>query len=516
MKMMKHKIFCSLAGLALLAAAGARAEQSAFEACPDSFEEIWEIEDTHAQSAERLVEVELDGYRLPYDAATGTWYCPVGIDNGGSWPELKLTAAGEGEPRAIWIDRYTDDGCAQAVQNGEVYSFLAVAGERYAYYNVLFTGAELIDIHCDQDIEGEYVPCQVGIRSEHPEDNVDSDALIHLRGGGDLHESEKVSYRIEFHKTEEKKRKVSVLGLPKDTDWILRAAIEDPSVVHDRACWALWNLWDQGEGRTQLQTKSVEVFVNDEYRGLYELLQRVDTKKEIRAWGNPETDVCIRVIHEHNPDEKYPRQNSVSMHGSAYQIRYKPENMTEEEAFSLMDDYEKLYTIGPDQLEDGAFVSLMQARFDLRELLDYYLFHKLCGFRNNLTNNLYIWISRTEDGGLTYHLSPWDMDIAWDLNEEGDACSFPYIDRLLDLHALDSWTILRELLAEKEERVIGTGAVEGIFDTLQNELQKSGAYLRETALWRGGAVSPNVRRIQGSYFDRLDSVRDWLEDLLAE
>ena len=55
-------------------------------------EVVWEIEDTHAPSAEPLLlTLRRDGVPLPCDEASGTFYCPLGLSRGEEWPQLDLT-----------------------------------------------------------------------------------------------------------------------------------------------------------------------------------------------------------------------------------------------------------------------------------------------------------------------------------------------------------------------------------------------------------------------------------------
>ena len=75
-------------------------------------EDVWAIEDAREESDAPLVTVlENNGMRLGYDAQENTFYCPIGLDNGEEWPELRLSAPGARGVQLAFADDYTYDWC---------------------------------------------------------------------------------------------------------------------------------------------------------------------------------------------------------------------------------------------------------------------------------------------------------------------------------------------------------------------------------------------------------------------
>ena len=85
---------------------------------PD-IEDVWAIEDAREESDTPLVTaLENNGMRLGYDAQENTFYCPVGLDNGEEWPELRLSAPGAKGVQLAFADDYAYDWCEDAVRDG--------------------------------------------------------------------------------------------------------------------------------------------------------------------------------------------------------------------------------------------------------------------------------------------------------------------------------------------------------------------------------------------------------------
>ena len=89
----------------------------------------------------------------------------------------------------------------------------------------------------------------------------------------------KKPYRFEFQDDSGRDRKVSMLGLPAGSDWILYASVTDRTFIRDALAYELW----REMGHYAPRTRYVEVFTNDilgrveerDYAGLYVLMEKV-------------------------------------------------------------------------------------------------------------------------------------------------------------------------------------------------------------------------------------------------
>ena len=64
---------------------------------------------------------------------------------------------------------------------------------------------------------------------------------------------------------------VSLLGMPSENDWILYAPYQDKSLMRNVLAYKLSNQM----GRYTSRTKFCELYINDEYLGVYVLMEKI-------------------------------------------------------------------------------------------------------------------------------------------------------------------------------------------------------------------------------------------------
>lgn len=87
--------------------------------------------------------------------------------------------------------------------------------------------------------------------------------------------SPKKQYAFETRKRSGKNDSVSLLGMPKENDWVLNAAHGDPSLIRSVLAYRLSNAL----GRYASRTRFVELVVNGRYRGVYVLAEKLKIDK---------------------------------------------------------------------------------------------------------------------------------------------------------------------------------------------------------------------------------------------
>lgn len=251
-------------------------------------EEIWTIEDTRIEANTPLVIGMRNGESiLGYDAASQTFFCTIGshfIDD--IWPELELYVQGSSEDvQVAWAMDYWYDTPTSAVEEGYAYELFAYTAEEYQYFNLVFTGLPIVTLYTESDIQDEYVPACVSISSSDYAP-ITSMAQVHQRGGGYGKQIDKWSYRIEFQQLNHIGRTNayprSVLGMDADSDWLLLANASNREFVHNYLAFDLYNRWSDGNHLfMQQHSRIVELFIGSEYKGMYQLMERVDPRQEI-------------------------------------------------------------------------------------------------------------------------------------------------------------------------------------------------------------------------------------------
>ena len=510
--------------LAMLAESPQMKANTAVEPVMD-VEDTWAIEDTREESWEEplVIGMRNGDNELGFDRESNTFYCTLGMEDTGDWPELALFAQGAQNTenlRVAWIDDYSYDYRSDAIREGYRYELLAYTDTEYAYFGIVFTGLPIVTLHVDggNDVLGEeYAPARAAI-SGAGYDAVNTASLAHLRGGGFVREYPKWSFRLEFHMLTahgDDKNLQSVLGMPADSDWILIANSADPTCARNELAWSLWRDWNaDGNAFMLQQSQMVEVFLNDEYVGLYQIMQRINTETELlRMGGNLNTDYVTRVIKDLNI-EKRPVLDMMDRVGYWAELRYAPLSVSAKRAFEKFEPYWQMNAF-TDELTDEEFSQLAARHTDVRELMEYYMFVQAAGLGfDNVYNNVYMWAQR-QDGRYVYHCSPWDMDMAFTPILGGDLLNLfaEQPVRMLNLDVADCRQVMHDVWREKRETIISDDAMYQRIQDFEDMINASGAYLRESERWQGGAQELNLAEISAYATQHLHEVDNAIEQM---
>ena len=481
-------------------------------------ERCWEIEDTHQETPGLVARMTMDGSELGFDAESHTFYCSLGMKNE-SWPELPLSAAGPDGLQAAWTDDYAWDEVASAIASGTAYQLIAWTETEYEYFHIVFTGLPVVTLHT-QDwaaMNDDYMPSRLTV-SAAGYAGIDSPAEAHLRSGGDNRSHDKLSYRVAF-KTENKKGRLkdnalSVLDMGEDSDWLLIASPKDNTCLLNHLGFDLWNRWNpDGDAFALLPNRMVELFVEDQYQGIYGMQPPVRPKKELARVKNGENGLAARIVMTHNPGTR-PRRDVQKYIGALLELRRRTDKLTDEQALALFDDYAKLSAREGFQLEDDAFLELAEKRVNLRDIFNYWLFFQAVGLGDdNVWNNAWVWAVPDDSGELRYSVSPWDMDMCFEgVEEQRINRQWTLPIRLLTLDALGSRELVHALWTEKRGTILTRDAFNKWLEDAGNELTQSGAYARESQKWWGEAMDLELDTLMNKGWDRIMALEACLNE----
>ena len=112
---------------------------------------------------------------------------------------------------------------------------MAYTDEAYSYSDVVFTGLPILSLHTAEEITTEDTPAELNLAFGNGE-RLEANARAHLRGNASLVRLDKHSYKVEFTRTEDGKKKIpqNVPGLGQTDEIILLAMGFDPNMVRDR------------------------------------------------------------------------------------------------------------------------------------------------------------------------------------------------------------------------------------------------------------------------------------------
>lgn len=121
------------------------------------------------------------------------------------------------------------------------------------------------------------------------EPEVSSLANIKYRGNSSMH-FDKKGYSIKFVNKEGKEKKVSVMGMPKDEEWVLHGPFLDKTLIRN---YMWYNISHEIMGYAP-NTRFCELFVDGKYLGVYVMVESVSRGEESRI-----------PISKYNPKHSY-------------------------------------------------------------------------------------------------------------------------------------------------------------------------------------------------------------------
>ena len=246
-----------------------------------------------------------------------------------------------------------------------------------------------------------------GTSKEHLEAN------IKWRGGTtNMENTHKRNYTIKFNEDKQ------FFGLRKDNKWILDAGNADVFRLRNKIATELWNDMaykpyyadKEPEALSGVRGQLVEVYLNDEYRGIYCLTECMD-RKQMRLKKYNQTTGEIRG----GLWKAFGYANSLMWNCEPYNNHSNTWDQFEVKYPELTDvsetDYSTLYNAIDfvAHSSDTDFAAYVSDYFDMLVVIDYYIFlYVLNAFDNRGKNMYWAVYDKTEDKKIT--IAVWDLD----------------------------------------------------------------------------------------------------------
>ncbi len=286
-------------------------------------------------------------------------------------------------------------------------------------------------------------------------------------------------------KEDEGNRHLEFLGLGSDDDWILNSLIMDDTMIREKLFIDLWNTIAADSVSYPMSNGNyTEVVMNGKYLGVFLLQRRVDAK----YLGLSDDDVLLKGT-----------QYDATCAQEAYQFVTPAVNT--EHIYAIM---------------QRVFDKTDCSAYNVSNMVDTNLLLQFADASDNFSlKNIYHILRRSGDQ-YEHFLLPWDTDMSFgiDWSDQIGFClnpdtvttvfervetvalkkAHPEYDRL----AAERWTMLRQQLLSKVELF-------NQMDALFTEVNQSGAWTRDKALWQG--------RYGGN--DTIEQMKQFISDRLA-
>lgn len=252
---------------------------------------------------------------------------------------------------------------------------------------------------------------------------------IEIRGASSAEYPQK-SFNVETRDDSGNNRNVSLLGLPKENDWVLVTNYNDKTLLRNTLTHHLF----QQMGHYAPRTRHVEIFINGQYQGLYlwsEKIKRDDGRVDLAkpdpmaTSGDKLTGGYIFKNDNRDPDEKYilSLYNETGQPGQGG-INFIFVDPSSDEITPAQSQYLQDYL---HQLEEALYglkfkdpVHGYRAYLEVSSFIDYFIIGEVSRSVDAYKKSKFFYKDADSQGGKLHSGPTWDFDWAYKNIPEGD------------------------------------------------------------------------------------------------
>lgn len=411
-------------------------------------------------------------------------------------------------------------------------------------YTLYFTQLPLISISIDKKIVNE--PNRLANIKFIETDSLPIESKIGIQLRGATSQSyPKKSYEFEFWEDSigNETKDYKLLGMTTSDKWNLQAMYNEPLRIRSKTNNDLWRkistLYYQDvetEAINGIHMKYVELFLNGEYQGVYCLGEKVNRKQlklkkykdnvirgelyKAVSWGSSYIDsftgssVWGSATMFNNVN--IPTKGSLTWLGLEYKHpdeKIDWTNMEELVNFVINSSDEEFY--------DKYYG--YQSKFDINNLVDYYIFINLLRATDNTGKNVYI--AKYDTDGYYFYV-PWDLDGSYGTIYNGTRANITndllfttngLFNRLVNDNSVGGFNDkVKTKWLSLRSTVISNDSLMSMFNENYNYLAENGVYNREKMLWNGiNDLKTNALTEYTYSEDELTYMSSWIDNRLT-
>ncbi|MBS6396885.1 MAG: CotH kinase family protein [Clostridiales bacterium] len=439
------------------------------------------------------------GEELACDRESRTWYLPVDMDNA-AWEAGSFTDADEGI-QVLPLQDYTLLDKQEAVAEGTRVPFL-VWKEKEAVcttIDLVFTGLPVVRIETDADLDVDTVFAGSVVFYEDcgQEDWTLSSVFQAHERGQTTRAYPKKGYRLNLISVTStgviSKNTKPVLGMRDSDSWIFYAIYSDGTKIRDKFNIELWNQFGAVNTPYDLHfgthMEYAELIVNGEYRGLYGILEPIDSKQ--LAVSDQEYLYKRTYGRELLPElfDAVPPEDYLTVLGMELKGRDGSGTKADWQCFRRFAEF-----TAADDLE---FTEEAQKLVDLENFTDIWLYLQALYGEDNIYKNMFFTFKK-ESSGYRLYLVPWDVDLTWGNVYTDDAgelyavfepdraeeyLEWPFADRMIRLNVGNVRDMIADRWKELRQGVFSDEYMEALMEECIHQVQDSGAFARDALRW---------------------------------
>ena len=341
-------------------------------------------------------EISYNNHELAYDDVDKLYYVTQNMDNG-TWDGFFSSAHGS----LYWKKDPYFKKYKKAIADGHIFTMYVVNEEagNYCECQIVFTGMPTMVIKTEtgNSIGDEQQRASMWISDMKfaSKEYQSSECEVAVRGQSSRNFA-KQGYKLVLG------RKMSLLGMRRDEDWVLAALYDDDGLIHNKFSYDVWkniaasNSVAKDDGTAM---EYVELFCNNIYMGVYGVVERIDSK-ELSLGKN---DILYKCRGFGGPDETITADFGLS---TDYDIKWPDEYSRG--TWLPLKEYLDIFTVDRIENYDEA-----RAALNFENAIDHNIFILVARACDNYVRKNTFYIAEYENGKYTFIKVPWDCNATW-------------------------------------------------------------------------------------------------------
>ena len=390
----------------------------------------------------------------------------------------------------------------------------------YFETKIQLTNLSLVNIITKNNIVDDTESVFNYINSEVSQTLFSNNSKIHVRGNTSRN-FDKKSYKINmYNKNYNSEKEVNISNFYYGNSFILDAIYRDASKIRNLLSTELWNDISNDFSNVNIYSEFVELFINNEYKGLYLLTEPINRRKlNLDKSTSQDTSVVIKAQEWNDLSSNIKFSNISSETFMGYELKYpNKESFYETSWEKILTKLSKYYDNGFNN-DYNTIIST----FNLNNYIDLIIFN---AFTNNSDNNLdknnYFYLNSLNSEEV--FIQPWDMEYTFGIRYKGNAERNVYKNMnnytkiytgLYHKNATEINNLLIERYWELRKNILTKEYFDNLLNKYLDELNK-GATLRDSKLWYEYDVEKEIEEIRTWIYNRIEFFDEYVESLENE
>jgi len=236
---------------------------------------------------------------------------------------------------------------------------------------------------------------------------------IELRGSSSL-SFDKKSYGVETRLSNGDNNNVTLLGIPKENDWVLYGPFSDKSLMRNVLSFHI----GRSMGRYAPRTRWCELLINGEYQGVYVLMEKIKRDNDrvdiarLRPEDTEGDELTGGYIFSVDRDEQGPSSGWDSPYTDA--VFYKYQDPDYDELLPVQKNYiRNHFTAFETAMDQNPSAATYDQYLDIPSFVDYWIATEIFKHIDNFKLSFYMYKRKDSNGGKIHFGPLWDLNLAY-------------------------------------------------------------------------------------------------------